>query len=416
MRILFFSQHFWPESFGFNDLVLKLTNAGEIVSVLTGKPNYPDGQIFDGYSAWGTNREKFGKADVFRIPLIPRGSNSRLRLAVNYLSFIFSGFLLAPTLLRGKRFDVVLVYASSPLLQALPALLIAVLKRARLAVWVQDLWPATVAATGHIKNPLWLTLIGVIVRFIYRHTDLVLVQSEAFRAPVASMLDDPSKIHYLPNAVDVDSYGVAEHFRGMDELTTDIKGCFSVVFAGNLGNAQSLGTIVAAAAVLRECADIRFFVFGSGSQLEWLKGEIAHLKLENIVLPGRLPSNQMPPIFAISSVLLVTLGLELVYAYTIPSKLQAYLASGRPIIVCANGEAARVVNEAHAGLTCGAGNAVALSETILLMRDMPPAERLQLGENARAYAKEHFDLKQQAARLIAILESDGKKNGDGGGF
>jgi glycosyltransferase involved in cell wall biosynthesis len=410
VRILVFTQYFWPETFGINDLVSKLIDAGLRITVLTGKPNYPDGKIFDGYSASGIRNERFGEAEIVRVPLFPRGRNSRIRLALNYLSFILSGLFIAPYLLRGKRFDAIFVYAPSPILQALPAVLMAVLKRAPLIVWVQDLWPASLAATGHVRNRWWLYLLGTAVRFIYRYADIVAIQSEGFREPVSRLLDDPSKIHYLPNSVNLGTPPSPPELPALTELIRCISDCFSVVFTGNMGNAQSLETVVAAADLLSSHSDIRFFLVGSGSRLDWLTTEISRRQLTNIVLPGRFAPTAMSPIFAASSVLLATLGPETVFTFTIPSKLQSYLASRRPIIISADGEAASVIAEARAGLVCKAGNAEGLATTILHMRAISPTERDKFGENGRRYAKAHYDLDQKTEQLIALLDSAIKAN------
>src|SRR3990170_594043 len=130
MRVLIWTQYFWPENFHINAVARSLREQGVEVTVLTGKPNYPEGRIFSGYKATGIHREKYAGFDVIRLPLKERGMGSAKGLALNYLSFIISGYLLAPFALRGKKFDIVFVYTPSPLLQALPAIFVAWLKRA----------------------------------------------------------------------------------------------------------------------------------------------------------------------------------------------------------------------------------------------------------------------------------------------
>ena len=168
MKLLVVSQYFWPENFRINELVSQLVAEGLKVTVLTGKPNYPEGKFFPGNRAWGIRHACHAGAEVIRLPLAPRGSRSGLRLAINYLSFVLAGYFLAPFALRGAQFDAVFVYAPSPLLQALPAILLAWLKRAPLIVWVQDLWPESLSATGHVKNRFLLRMVETVVRYIYR--------------------------------------------------------------------------------------------------------------------------------------------------------------------------------------------------------------------------------------------------------
>lgn len=408
MRLLLVSQYFWPENFGINALARALRERGVEVTVLTGKPNYPDGEVFAGHSAWGCYREDWLGVEVVRVPLFPRGRRSALRLALNYLSFVAAGMVFGPWLLRGKRFDAVFVYAPSPLLQALPAVLLAGLKRAPLALWVQDLWPESLAATGFVRNRAALALVGGIVRFIYRHTDRILVPSEGFRAPIAALADDPAKIRYYPNAwVDEGSSGPAEAAPGtqLGMLAAKIADGFSVVFAGNLGTAQSLDTIVDAAERLqREGSAVRFFLIGSGSLSGWLAAEIERRGLDNIELPGRFPASAMPALYAAAAALLVSLRDEPIFAWTIPSKVQGYLAAGRPVIAALNGEGARVVAAAGAGLACPAGDAAALADTVRRLAALNAGARSKMGDNARRYAAEHFALERLATNLRVLLD------------
>ncbi|NWD80778.1 glycosyltransferase WbuB, partial [Pseudomonas reactans] len=152
MRVLVWTQYFWPESFHINHVVEELRAQGAQVTILTGKPNYPGGKIFDGYRSTGIQSEYHDGIEIIRLPLRARGKNSGKGMALNYLSFILSGYFFAPWVLRGRKYDVVFVYAPSPLLQALPAVFVSFAKRAPLVVWVQDIWPETLLATGFIKN------------------------------------------------------------------------------------------------------------------------------------------------------------------------------------------------------------------------------------------------------------------------
>lgn len=403
MKLLIVSQYCWPEVFGITPLAQALAQQGVSVSVLTGQPNYPEGRVFRGYRAWGLSAERHGDIEIRRLPLIPRGKNSGFRLALNYLSFIFSAGLLGPWVLRGRPFDAVLVYAPSPLLQALPAIPIAWLKRAPLAVWVQDLWPESLSATGFIKNERVLGLVAHVVRFIYRHTDRVLVPSEGFKAPIQALTDGVADVHYYPNAWIEEP--MSDCSAGVELLAQDIASGFSVVFAGNLGAAQSLETILDAAERLQKNgAETRFFLVGSGSQSSWLTAEVRQRGLKNIVLPGRLPPSAMPRLYEAASALLVSLRDEPIFAYTVPSKVQGYLAAGRPIIASLNGEGARMVTEAKAGLACAAGDPQALAEAVQFLAGMDHSSRTEMGENARRYALTHFSLDRLTGNLIRHLE------------
>ena len=404
MNVLLITQYFWPETFGINALVGALRHRGIEVTVLTGQPNYPEGQIFPGYSAWRVIREDFLGAEVVRLPLLPRGKSSALRLALNYLSFILAGYSLGPWLLRHRRFDAVFVYAPSPLLQALPAIWLAWIKRAPLALWVQDLWPESLSATGFVRNRVVLNRVTQVIRFIYRHTDRILVPSRAFFRPIEELAGDPARIFYYPNAW-VEESANEEQSTALQSLTTDISNGFSVVFAGNLGTAQSLETVIDAADRLQKMAvAVCFFLIGSGSQSDWLEEEVRRRGLENVVLPGRFALSAMPAFYAAASALLVSLRDEPIFALTIPSKVQGYLAAGKPIIASLNGEGARIVIEASAGVVSAAGDSGALADAVLKLYRLDADKRAKMGENARRYATENFSLDRLAADLEIQLD------------
>lgn len=400
MRALILSQYFWPESFRINDVAKSLQERGVEVEILTGKPNYPRGEVFSGYRAWGCHEETYHGIKVNRIPLLARGHGG-WRLALNYLSFILSGLLFSPWMLRGKIFDVIFVYAPSPILQAIPAIFLGWLKGCPVVLWVQDLWPESLSATGHVKSRVMLKLVEQVVRFIYRHTDLLLVQSRAFEAPVRALAAD-TPIAYYPNSVD-DTFALP-----VVEEPPQIEGLgvgFSVVFAGNIGAAQAMGVIVEAASLLREHADIHFVVLGDGSVREWMVNEVRLRGLTNLHLPGSFPVETMPGIMQKASVLLVTLADQPIFAATVPNKVQAYMAAGRPIVACLNGEGARLIIEAGAGLATPAEDAGALADTILRLYETPPVDREKMGNNGRVYYQEHFDHNHLVDQLIGHLQA-----------
>lgn len=400
MRALIVSQYFWPEGFRINDVAKTLSERGVAVEVLTGKPNYPSGKIFSGYRAWGCQRERYQEITVNRIPLWPRGGGG-WRLALNYLSFVVSGLLFAPWMLRKNGIDVIFVYAPSPILQAIPALFLGKLKGCPVVLWVQDLWPESLSATGYVRNPLILSLVRQVVRFIYSRVDLLLVQSRAFEAPV-SLLASGTPIAYYPNSVD-ESFSLP----GTNEPPS-VEGLgagFSVLFAGNIGAAQAVEVIIQAAALLREYSDIHFVVVGDGSARDGMVKAVEQQGLTNVYLPGRFPVEAMPGFMQKASALLVTLADKPIFAATVPNKIQAYMAAGRPIIASLNGEGARLVVEAKAGIAVPAEDAKALAEAVLRIYELSPDERNKMGSNGRMYYRKHFDHEQLVNQLIGYLQT-----------
>lgn len=407
LRILIVSQYFWPEDFRINDVVRSLVEKGVEVDVLTGKPNYPEGVIFNGYRAWGWQVESWGGATVYRVPLFPRGGRSAWRLAMNYLSFVGSGLLFGPWLLRKRQYEVVFVYGLSPILLAIPAIFLAWIKRRKLIVWVQDLWPESLSATGYLRNASVLRAVEWVVRWIYRHTDLLLVQSRAFVAPVSALA--PGKpVRYYPNSVDA-TFAEPPSPNVVLPAVPALEEGFPVVFAGNVGVGQAVEVIVEAAELLKDVPHIRFVVFGQGSRWEWMRGQVRSRGLTNLYLPGRFPADTMPGLMQKAGALLVTLADEPIFAMTVPNKVQAYLAAGRPILACLNGEGACLVEqEAQAGLSVPAQDAKALAAAVLQLYQMPAEDRAKLGANGRRYFKAHFDHDKLVDELTAHLRAMSK--------
>jgi glycosyltransferase involved in cell wall biosynthesis len=405
MKVLIVTQYFWPETFGINRLALELAEQGIEVTVLTGKPNYPSGSILQGYSFFGTKKECLGSIRIFRVPLIPRGNRSAVGLILNYLSFVFFGSFLGPWVLRRRCFDVIFVYAPSPILQAIPAIFLSKLKRAPLVVWVQDLWPQSLSATGYLYNTSILWFVEKIVKYIYKSTDILLVQSKAFIATVRKQAGAEKPIIFFPNSAEVrgaSGYGALLSPQS-EKWISLIKQHFSIVFTGNIGAAQSMLTIINAASLCSSNPIIYFYIVGTGSESQWLISEIERRGLNNIFVTGWLPAEDMPYIWSASSALLVSLLDDPIFDQTIPNKLQFYLAAGKPIIACLGGEGARIVRESQAGLVCQPEDANALAECAINLAGMSETMLIDFGIQGKKYFSEHFDSKMLAKRLVIIL-------------
>lgn len=394
LKVLVVSQYFWPESFRINEVVEALIQRGCQVTVLTGQPNYPEGKVYPGYRAFSTVEEQHESgARIVRIPLLPRSSGSGLRLALNYLSFVFSGLVIAPWKLRQDTFDVIFVYAISPVTQVIPAILLRRLKRSALVVWVQDLWPESLEVTGFVRNRTVLGLVAAMTRWIYRRSDRLLVQSKAFIAPVETMAGG-TPVAYHPNPGDASRPGAVA-----TPAATLAPG-FNVVFAGNMGTAQSPETIVRAAFALQDLKDLRFVIIGGGSRLEWLREEARRLGLANMDFMGRFQAEQMIPILRQASALLITLGSGDILTRTIPSKLGTYLAVGRPIVGALDGEGADVIASARAGVSCPAEDADGLAAAIRSVYHLPDEDRLAMGASGQQYFSDHFEPGRLAGNLV----------------
>ncbi len=401
MKILIVSQYFYPENFRINDLAQKLLQRGHQVSALTGMPNYPTGQLASGYS-WPKNmRQKEKGVEIFRVPLFRRRESRGWQLAINYLSFVISACFLGPLLLRAKKFDVIFSVNYSPATVGIPAILMSKIKQAPMIFWVQDLWPQSLSATGSITSPGVLKVVGSMMSWIYQRCDLVMVQSRAFIEPMIKLHAPLERIRYFPNWAE-DIYGPVSLDTNSDFENELPVGGFTVMFAGNLGEAQSLETIIDAAHKLRELP-IHWVILGAGRKFDWLNEQIKAKKLEHCIhMLGSKPMELMPQYFSLADVMLVTLRADPIFAATIPGKIQSYLACHKPLIGALDGEGAKVINDSQSGIAVAAEDADGLASAVSKMLALNLEERLKLGQNAFNYYQKNFN----SAMLIDRLESE----------
>jgi len=409
LKILIVSQYFWPENMRVNDMAEELVRRGHDVTVLTALPNYPEGQVFEAYREAPEQFASYRGAEVVRVPIIPRGKRS-LTLALNYLSFVVSGSLLGSWKLRGRDFDGVFVYAVSPIMSAIPALVIGRLKKAPVSVWVLDLWPETLRAVGVVHDDRVLALVGKMVSWIYNRTDYLLLQSRAFIESVRSYctrpIDDERLVYFPSWAED----GFSELPEAGSPLLARSADEFTVLFAGNLGEAQDFPAILDVAQALRDVVKVRWVLVGDGRMSDWLQLEVARRNLDNVLLLGRHPLDAMPGLFATADALLVSLKTNEVFARTIPGKVQAYLASGKPVLGMIGGEAARVIEESGAGLACASGDQEGLSRIVQLMAAMSPQERDAMGRAGKCYYDDQFSKEKIFSNLERLFRQGTRRD------
>ena len=275
-------------------------------------------------------------------------------------------------------------------------------KRAPMAFWVLDSWPDTLKAVGAVRSRFFLLLIDKLVAFIYRRCDLILAQSKSFVAQIKHYVGNKQKLGYLPSWAE-DLYGNSIVLPASEVPVKP--GCFNVMFAGNIGDAQDFPAILEAASRLKTHEQIRWLVVGDGRLGAWVKEEIQRRELQNCVLMlGRFPVERMPSFFKHAQALLVSLKDEPIFSMTIPGKLQSYLASGLPVVAMLNGEGADLVVESKVGLACAAGDSEALAAAVLRLSQMPIEEREKMGRNGLALSLREFNRDELMNRLERWLE------------
>jgi len=391
VRLLVVSQYFWPENFRVNELVTELVKRGHEVTVLTGYPNYPEGEVLPAFRAAPEQFAEFAGAEVLRVPMLGRGRGA-LRLMLNYLSFAVSASVAGPWKLRGRRFDNIFFFEPSPITAVLPAVLLRRLKRAPLHLWVLDLWPETLSAVGVVKSQRVLGWVGKMVSFIYRRCDRILLQSRAFVPSVQKYAGEASsRIRYFPGWTEGLFNDNLDQVVPAPELAPHA-GVFKVLFAGNIGDAQDFPAILDAAEQLKGRHDIRWLVVGDGRSAESVREQIVRRGLQDrVVMLGRFPLERMPSFFRGADALLVSLKADPIFSLTIPGKVQSYMGVGVPLLGMLDGEGGRVIKESGGGLVSPASDGPALARNVASLAAMSPQDRRGMGERARAYGRAEFD-------------------------
>lgn len=398
MRILILTQWFQPEpQFKGLPLARELTALGHEVEVLTGFPNYPGGKLYAGYRIRFRQREEMDGIRVTRAALYPSHDRSAFRRILNYASFALSSALLAITL---KRPDVVYVYCP-PMTAAAGAMILRLSRGVPYVVDIQDLWPDTLASTGMVNSGLVMRLVGAWSSQAMKRAAGLVVLSPGFKTRIAGR-GIKTPIDVIPN------WAPAEIVASAATLPSQRRPAdredFNILFAGNMGKAQALDTVLEAARILAaQTVPVRFTLVGSGVEADALRDKSAAIGLDNVVFLPPRPASEMGPLFAEADALLVHLRDDPLFAITIPSKTQAYLAVGRPILMGVRGDAAAMIEEARAGIIFEPEQPEALVQAVRRMVALPAAELEHMGQAGADYYRSRLSFEQGVVRLEAAL-------------
>jgi glycosyltransferase involved in cell wall biosynthesis len=402
MKIILLTQWYPPEPANLiGALAESIQQAGHKITVLTGFPNYPSGEIYPGYKIKLWQREEIGGVPVIRFPLYPNHDQSSLKRALNYTSFSQSVAMLAPWL--AQKPDVIHVY-SPPLTSAWPGWLLSRWWKVPFTYEIQDLWPETLKATGMLNNERMLRLIGWFADRVYRRAAAIRVISPGFRENLISKGVPAEKIHVISNWVDADQQPPQAPDPQL-AASLGLAGRFNVMFAGTQGFAQGLDTVLAAAVQLQDMPQVQIVFVGSGADSDRLHQICQQRAISNVKFLGRFPSEEMPRMYALADVLLVHLRADPLFRITIPHKIFDYLSSGKPVLAAMEGDSAAVITQANAGLICPPGDPPALAEAVRRFAAMSDAERLSLGANGRRLVVEEYNRPRLAGQVIEMLES-----------
>lgn len=389
MKILVISQHYWPESFPSTDLCEGLAARGHQVTVITDVPNYPMGYIFPEYKKGKNRRQEHNGVTILRSFTVGRRSGTLFRL-LNYYSFSLSSTRLARKL--KEEFDVVLAIQSSPIMMVKAGLAYAKKHKKKCLFYTMDLWPASLAAGGVGEGSPIYKYFGSVSKKLYRKADRILITSTMFRQYLMEQFGiSDDVIGYLPQ------YAAAQ----FDQMpAAPEKDTVDLMFAGNVGAAQSLHTVLEAAEQLKDISNLRWHIVGDGSELDNLKATAAEKSLTNVIFHGRKPPEEMPAYYAMADAMLVTLTQDPFIGMTLPAKVQSYMAAGKPILAAANGEIPQVLAKAECGFCAPAEDGKALATAVETFLACP--DKTALGQKAKAYYEANFTRN----RFMETLENE----------
>jgi colanic acid biosynthesis glycosyl transferase WcaI len=409
MRILILSQWCYPEP----DLkaltfATELKKRGHEVQVLTGFPNYPGGKLYPGYRIRLFQKEIIDGVEILRVPLYPSHDKSGLKRILNYLSFGISAALIG--VFRVRKADILYVYHPPPTI-AIAAFVIKFFRRIPVVYDIQDMWPDTLKSTGMISSPRVLKVVDAYMKFCYRYFNRIVVLSWGFKNLLVQRGVDASRVNVIynwSNPINVPEFvDPAERVAVMGTK-------FTVLFAGTIGVAQGLDVVLDAAAILQKNGvdDIQFALLGGGTDVERLKNETAARKLENIIFLKRVPASEVGKLLAMADVLLIHLIEDKLFEITVPSKTQAYLLAGKPIVAGIRGDAAELIQRAGAGYSFQPQNTNELIENLLKLKQMTPEQLDRIGKNGKRFYMEQLSIEKGVDSFEQIFYSLCNKNKD----
>lgn len=398
MRILAITQYFPPENVPIpTSIITGLADQGHQVCVLTGFPNYPAGTVFPGWRQRWCHRERQGSIDVRRVPLYANHSNSALKRMVNYLSFALSSAT-ARRLSRGA--DVIYVYAT----QMTPALgpwLWRITGGKPYVLHIQDLWPDSITGSSMVSGRTERVIAGLLnlwLRSVYRHAAGVIGIAPTMASTLVSRGVPRQRAHLVYNWAD--GIAPADPARGASVNASATE----VLYAGNVGDMQDLGTAVRAAHEARD-AGVVLTIMGDGVARGPLRSLAEELGAQNIRFEDPVRRDRMPEVYARADFALVSLKDIPVFRGTIPSKFQAALAAGIPVITTVQGDVRGIVEESGIGLAADAEDVRSLEAAFRTAAALGPPARAKLSQKAQAFYETNFSRESGIAKIEVLLSA-----------
>ncbi|MCE5187379.1 MAG: glycosyltransferase family 4 protein [Planctomycetaceae bacterium] len=401
MQILYITHYFQPEPiFWALPLAKEFVRRGHKVEVLTGFPNYPGGKIYNGYNAKFLQHESFEGVDITRVPLYPSHDQSSVKRILCYASLGLSASLLGPWVT--KKADVAYIM-QGPMTLGLPACILKLIKRIPYVIHIQDLWPDTLSSTGMFNRQVGLKTLSLCCNLVYRHAARIITITPGMKERLIERGVTEDKIDVIYNWSDG---AITDNADKDEELAKSLgmSGRFNIVFAGNMGKAQALDPVIEAAKSIADKQPVIQFVFiGSGVCVDALKQKTSEMGVENVLFLSRRPITEIGKILSLADVLFVHLKKDSLFEITIPSKTQAYLAAGRPILIGVGGDATNLVLKANAGLACEPENPQSIADAVLDFYSTPKSELDKMAENGKRFYQERLSFEIAASKIEEVL-------------
>jgi glycosyltransferase involved in cell wall biosynthesis len=403
-RVLLLTQWFDPEP-TLKGMVLarELVRQGFEVEVLTGFPNYPGGKVYPGYRIRWRQRELIDGVQITRVPLYPSHDQSAVKRVLNYASFAISATLHGVFL--AKRANVVYAY-HPPLTVGVAAALIKLFRRVPVVYDIQDMWPDTLRATGMLTNATALRVVASVCQWVYRRMDAIVVLSPGFRRLLLERGVPPAKLSVIYNWAD--EAALAEPVGGVPAAFPGA-GQFRILFAGNMGKAQALDTVLEAAALQQQRGSrVCWVMLGAGIEAARLQAKAAQMALRNVVFLPPVPMTEVGAYLQAADALLVHLRKDPLFEITIPSKTQAYMAVGKPLLMAVDGDAAELVRASGGGVVAESENAEALADAAERLAAMSAEALAAMGSQAQSFYREHLALAVGVRKFAEIFRRVGR--------
>lgn len=348
-KILIVTEYFYPEEFKINEVAMAWKQKGHEVDILTQNPTYPFGQTFDGFKNKWYSEDRYNGIKIYRVKAVIGYKKSLFKKLLKYFTFMILGSLVA--LKIGKRYDHVLGFDVGALTGMVPAIILKKFYKKNVTLWVQDIWPDSVYAYGFKKTKLLEFFLNGFVKFVYKNTSNFAISAKGFEHKIKPYLTEAKDIKYLPNWAD-------EFDKSLEPFQFSIEKKLHFTFAGNIGKVQNLDNIILAFGSLSDdiLQKAQLNIVGDGSQMEFLQNLVLTHSIENVIFWGRQPKKDMYKYFLASDFLIVPLIDEPIFALTVPSKMQTYIAAHKPILAIIKGEAAQIVQENNLGYIANPNN------------------------------------------------------------